>query len=147
MDSNREQHLSAVLKNLPGNPGVYRYYDKDGRILYVGKAKNLKKRVTSYFIKNDHPARTQLLVKRIANIEYSIVGTEKDALLLENSLIKELQPKFNVMLKDDKTFPYIRILRPLYVHPSCALPARYDQADVPDPKLFAGVDPGEYPQK
>lgn len=114
METNAEHELSGILKHLPSNPGVYRYYDAAGRILYVGKAKNLKKRVTSYFTKNDHPARTQLLVKRIAQIEYSVVGTEKDALLLENALIKDLQPKFNVMLKDDKTFPYIRIVHEPY---------------------------------
>ena len=110
MDTNSEYTLLSVLKNLPDNPGVYRYYDKEGKILYVGKAKNLKKRVNSYFNKNTHPARTQLLVNRIVHIEYSIVSTEKDALLLENALIKDLQPRFNVMLKDDKTFPYIKIV-------------------------------------
>ena len=107
----QEQHpLSPIIKNLPKHPGVYRYYDKDGRLLYIGKAKNLKNRVTSYFINKDHSFRIQLMVRKIFNIEYSIVSTERDALLLENALIKELQPKYNISLKDDKSYPYIKIV-------------------------------------
>lgn len=101
--------LQQIIKNLPKNPGVYRYYDKEGNLLYIGKAKNLKNRVASYFINKDHTYRIQLMVRKIHNIEYSIVPTEKDALLLENALIKELQPKYNISLKDDKTYPYIKI--------------------------------------
>ena len=102
--------LNNIIKNLPKNPGVYRYYDKDGNILYIGKAKNLKNRVSSYFINKDHSFRIQLMVKKIHNIEYSIVHTERDALLLENALIKEFQPRYNISLKDDKTYPYIKIV-------------------------------------
>ncbi|MCB0508217.1 MAG: excinuclease ABC subunit UvrC [Chitinophagales bacterium] len=102
--------LQHIIRNLPKNPGVYRYYDKDGKLLYIGKAKNLKNRVSSYFVNKDHSYRIQLMVRKIHNIEYSIVPTEKDALLLENALIKELQPKYNISLKDDKTYPYIKIL-------------------------------------
>ena len=103
-------HLKDIIKNLPKQPGVYRYYDKDGKLLYIGKAKNLKNRVTSYFINKDHSFRIQLMVRKIFNIEYSIVSTERDALLLENALIKELQPKYNISLKDDKSYPYIKIV-------------------------------------
>ncbi|MCC6517126.1 MAG: excinuclease ABC subunit C, partial [Chitinophagales bacterium] len=102
--------LHTIIKNLPKNPGVYRYYDIDGNLLYIGKAKNLKNRVSSYFVNKDHSFRIQIMVKKIHNIEYSIVPTEKDALLLENALIKEHQPKYNILLKDDKSFPYIKIL-------------------------------------
>jgi excinuclease ABC subunit C len=103
-------HLKDIIKNLPKQPGVYRYYDKDGKLLYIGKAKNLKNRVSSYFINKDHSFRIELMVRKIFNIEYSIVSTERDALLLENALIKELQPKYNISLKDDKSYPYIKIV-------------------------------------
>lgn len=93
--------------NLPNKPGVYRYYDKENNILYVGKAKNLKKRVSSYFQKTDHSARIKLMVKKINQIEFTIVNSESDAFLLENTLIKQHQPKYNVNLKDGKTYPYI----------------------------------------
>ena len=106
--------LEAIIKNLPKHPGVYRYYDKEGRLLYIGKAKNLKNRVTSYFINKDHSFRIQLMVRKIHTIEYSIVPTEKDALLLENALIKEFQPRYNILLKDDKSFPYIKIVNEPY---------------------------------
>jgi excinuclease ABC subunit C len=102
--------LSNIIKNLPKNPGVYRFYDIDGKLLYIGKAKNLKNRVSSYFINKDHSFRIQMMVRKIHNIEYSIVTTEKDALLLENALIKELQPRYNIMLRDDKSYPYIKIV-------------------------------------
>ncbi|MEZ4878854.1 MAG: excinuclease ABC subunit UvrC [Chitinophagales bacterium] len=101
--------LATIVKNLPELPGVYRYFDKNNKILYVGKAKNLKKRVSSYFFKKQESTKTKLLVKKIYNIEYSIVNSEKDALLLENELIKTLQPKYNINLKDDKSYPFIKI--------------------------------------
>jgi excinuclease ABC subunit C len=101
------QNISDILKTLPENPGVYQYFDVDGKILYVGKAKNLKKRVSSYFNKTQDRAKTTMLVKRIHDIKLMVVDSELDALLLENSLIKQYQPKFNIALKDDKTYPWI----------------------------------------
>lgn len=101
--------LELQLKTLPSDPGVYRYYDKEGEILYVGKAKNLKKRVLSYFNKNLPGYKTKIMVRKIARLETTIVPSEYDALLLENNLIKEYQPFYNMMLKDDKTYPWICI--------------------------------------
>ena len=95
---------------MPDNPGVYQYYDADGKIIYVGKAKNLKKRVSSYFNKDQSEnGKTKILVKKIVDIKFIIVDTELDALLLENNLIKKYQPRYNVLLKDDKTYPWICI--------------------------------------
>lgn len=101
--------LELQIQSLPNNPGVYQYYDKEGKILYVGKAKNLKKRVASYFNKLHDNAKTNVLVKKIVAIKHIVVSSEADALLLENNLIKKLQPRYNVMLKDDKTYPWICI--------------------------------------
>ncbi len=101
--------IALQLQTLPDSPGVYQYYDKEGKILYVGKAKNLKKRVTSYFNKVHDNAKTNVLVKKIVEIKHIVVSSEADALLLENNLIKKLQPRYNVMLKDDKTYPWICI--------------------------------------
>ncbi len=101
--------LKIQVQTLPENPGVYQYFDKDGKILYVGKAKNLKKRVSSYFSKNHDSGKTRILVKKIASIKHIVVPTETDALLLENNLIKKYQPRYNVMLKDDKSYPWICI--------------------------------------
>ena len=101
--------LELQIKTLPEKPGVYQYYDKDGRILYVGKAKNLKKRVSSYFNKNIDTQRIRVMVKKIRQIRHIVVASETDALLLENNLIKKHQPRFNVLLKDDKTYPWICI--------------------------------------
>ena len=102
-------NLELQLKTLPSEPGVYRYYDKNGQLLYVGKAKNLKKRVLSYFNKNQNGYRTRIMVSKIVRLETTVVNSEYDALLLENNLIKEHQPFYNVMLKDDKTYPWICI--------------------------------------
>ena len=101
--------LELQLKSLPTDPGVYRYYDRHGQLLYVGKAKNLKKRVTSYFNKTLAGYRTRIMVGKIHRLETTIVPSEYDALLLENNLIKEHQPFYNVMMKDDKTYPWICI--------------------------------------
>lgn len=101
--------LDLQLKTLPNAPGVYQYFDGDGTILYVGKAKNLKKRVASYFTKTHENGKTRVLVKKIVNIKHIVVETETDALLLENNLIKKHQPRYNVMLKDDKSYPWICI--------------------------------------
>ena len=101
--------LEIQLKTLPDSPGVYQYYDKQDNILYVGKAKNLKKRVGSYFTKNHENAKTRILVQKIVSIKHIVVTTETDALLLENNLIKKYQPRYNIMLKDDKTYPWICI--------------------------------------
>ncbi|MBZ0327689.1 MAG: excinuclease ABC subunit UvrC [Altibacter sp.] len=104
-----EASVILQISTLPESPGVYQYYDKDEKLLYVGKAKNLKKRVSSYFTKQHDNGRTRLLVKKIRNIKHIVVATETDALLLENNLIKKYQPRYNVMLKDDKTYPWICI--------------------------------------
>ena len=101
--------LEIQLKTLPDSPGVYQYYDKEDIILYVGKAKNLKKRVASYFTKNHENAKTRILVNKIVSVKHIVVETETDALLLENNLIKKYQPRYNIMLKDDKTYPWICI--------------------------------------
>lgn len=101
--------LALQIQTLPDNPGVYQYYDKEGKLLYVGKAKNLRKRVSSYFNKVHDVGRTNVLVKKIKTIKHIVVPTETDALLLENNLIKKYQPRYNVLLRDDKTYPWICI--------------------------------------
>ncbi len=101
--------LELQIKTLPDLPGVYQYFDKEDTIIYIGKAKNLKKRVASYFTKNHDNGKTKILVKKIARIEHIIVDTETDALLLENNLIKKYHPKYNILLKDDKSYPWICI--------------------------------------
>ncbi|QED38564.1 excinuclease ABC subunit UvrC [Antarcticibacterium arcticum] len=101
--------LNVQLQTLPEGPGVYQYYDKNGKILYVGKAKNLKKRVSSYFTKRHDSHRIGVMVKKVHDIKHIVVESETDALLLENNLIKKHQPRFNVLLKDDKTYPWICI--------------------------------------
>ncbi len=104
-----KEELALQIQTLPDQPGVYQYFDKEGKILYVGKAKNLKKRVSSYFNKIHDNAKTNVLVKKIVKIKHIVVPTETDALLLENNLIKQLQPRYNVLLKDDKSYPWICI--------------------------------------
>lgn len=98
--------LKPILSTIPNKPGVYRYFDKDGTLIYVGKAKNLKRRVSSYFNK-EQTGKTRVLVSRIADIKFIVVESESEALLLENNLIKQYKPRYNIMLKDDKTYPWI----------------------------------------
>ena len=102
-----QDYLKGIYLSLPELPGTYQFYNNEGRIIYVGKAKNLKKRVSSYFQKNILDKKTRFLVSKICDISYSVVNTEDDALLIEDSLIKQYQPKYNMMLKDDKTYPSI----------------------------------------
>jgi excinuclease ABC subunit C len=109
-----DEFVAAYRDSLPSQPGVYRYYDEDGGILYIGKAKDLRKRVSSYFTKNDHTFRIAYMVRKIHKLEFTIVDTEQDAFLLENSLIKKYQPRYNVNLKDDKSYPYIVIKKECY---------------------------------
>ena len=111
MRSNEETaaYLKGIVNNLPETPGCYQYLDESGTIIYVGKAKNLKRRVSSYFNKEQQTRKTRLLVARIRDIRYVVVKTEEDALLLENNLIKRYKPHYNVLLKDDKTYPSIAV--------------------------------------
>jgi excinuclease ABC subunit C len=109
-----KENLKPIISSLPDSPGIYQYFDETGTILYVGKAKNLKKRVSSYFHKEHDSAKLNMLVRRIVTIKYIVVSTEWDALLLENTLIKKHQPRYNVMLKDDKTYPWICIKKEPY---------------------------------
>ena len=102
-------YIKNLLTSLPKKIGVYRFYDKENQILYIGKAKNLKSRISSYFIKRHVNNKTRILVSKIHEIKYVVVSTEIDALLLENNLIKKYQPKYNVLLKDGKTYPWICI--------------------------------------
>ena len=101
--------LNSIIKNIPTKPGVYHYYDQGGIVLYIGKAKNLKRRVSSYFSKNHETLKTKILVRKVFDIQCIVVETEIDALLLENNLIKKHQPRYNLLLKDDKSYPWICI--------------------------------------
>ena len=111
MDTKQElktsEYLKGIVSNLPEKPGIYQYLNAEGTIIYVGKAKNLKRRVYSYFSKEHQPGKTRVLVSKIADIRYIVVNSEEDALLLENNLIKKYKPRYNVLLKDDKTYPSI----------------------------------------
>ena len=111
MDTNQElktsEYLKGIVSNLPEKPGIYQYLNAEGTIIYVGKAKNLKRRVYSYFSKEHQPGKTRVLVSKIADIRYIVLNSEEDALLLENNLIKKYKPRYNVLLKDDKTYPSI----------------------------------------
>ena len=102
-------HIQEQLQKIPQSAGVYQYFDINRKLLYVGKAKNLKKRISSYFNKKQEHGKTRVLVRKIYNIQTIVVASEIDALLLENSLIKKHQPQYNVLLKDDKTYPWICI--------------------------------------
>ena len=99
--------IKSIISTLPDSPGVYQYFDKEGRIIYVGKAKNLKRRVSSYFNKTAQSVKTAVMLRHVADLKYIVVGSEEDALHLENSMIKEYQPRYNILLKDDKTYPWI----------------------------------------
>ena len=101
------EYLKGIVSNLPEKPGIYQYLNAEGTIIYVGKAKNLKRRVYSYFSKEHQPGKTRVLVSKIADIRYIVVNSEEDALLLENNLIKKYKPRYNILLKDDKTYPSI----------------------------------------
>ena len=107
MEAKFNEYLKGIVANLPEKPGIYQYLNSEGTIIYVGKAKNLKKRVYSYFSKEHEPGKTRVLVSKIVDIRYIVVNTEEDALLLENNLIKKYKPRYNVLLKDDKTYPSI----------------------------------------
>ena len=113
-DTDKSQSLRDKIAILPDTPGVYMYYDKTGKVIYVGKAKNLKRRVSSYFNRTHDCLRTNLLVRAIADMSYIVVPTEQDALNLENSMIKEYKPRYNVLLKDDKSYPWICVTNELY---------------------------------
>src|SRR5690606_10422746 len=104
-----QEEFIHIAPGIPQNPGIYKYYSADNELIYVGKAKNIRKRVSSYFNKTQQNFKTHELVRRIHRIEFTIVNSEQDAFLLENSLIKEFQPHYNINLKDDKTYPYIVI--------------------------------------
>ncbi len=105
------EHLKDQIKQIPNSPGIYQYFDKNEVIIYVGKAKDLKKRVSSYFMKSQDNAKTMILIRKIVSIKYLVVETEMDALLLENNLIKKYLPKYNIQLKDDKTYPWICVTK------------------------------------
>ena len=101
------EEIKNSLAVVPSSPGCYMFMDKKGQVIYVGKAKDLKRRVSSYFNKNHDSIKTRVLVKNIHSLKYVVVNSEEDTFLLENNLIKELQPRYNVLLKDDKSYPYI----------------------------------------
>ena len=104
---NTSDKIASILKTIPNDPGVYQYFDEKGEIIYVGKAKNLKRRVSSYFNKQQQSGKVKVLVSRIADIRFTVVNNEMEALLLENNFIKQYKPRYNILLKDDKTYPWI----------------------------------------
>ena len=109
-----ETSLEIQIKTLPHQPGVYQYFDSEDKLIYVGKAKDIKKRVSSYFNKQHEYGKTRVLVKNITSVKHIVVETENDALLLENNLIKKYKPKYNVLLKDDKSYPWICVKKERY---------------------------------
>jgi excinuclease ABC subunit C len=113
-NAKRIEKLKLIVANMPEKPGSYQYYDDKHTIIYVGKAKNLKKRVSSYFHTEVDRYKTKVLVSKIHDISYTVVNSEEDALLLENNLIKKYNPKYNVLLKDGKTYPSICITNELF---------------------------------
>src|SRR5687768_8784222 len=118
--------LREAILRLPDSPGVYRFYNVDQELIYIGKAKNIRKRVGSYFTKSHVDRKTMRLVSEIRNIEYTVSDSEFDALLMENNFIKQNQPKYNILLKDDKTFPYICIINERF--PRIYYTRKYDPA-------------------
>jgi excinuclease ABC subunit C len=103
-----KREIKELVSALPHTPGIYQFVDKSGTIIYVGKAKDLKRRVSSYFVDSrEHSAKVIVMVRQVVDIRHIVVDSEQDALLLENSLIKSLQPRYNILLKDDKTYPWI----------------------------------------
>lgn len=124
--STTEEHIKNILSVIPESPGCYQYFDEKGTIIYVGKAKNLKRRVSSYFNKEHDSNKTRVLVKQIRDIKYFVVDTEEDALLLENNLIKQYRPRYNVLLKDDKNLSVHRCQERIF-------PAR-----IPNPEYRTG---------
>ena len=114
--SKKKMNLKETISQLPGSPGIYQYFDNNGRLLYIGKAKNLANRVKSYWLftpelrpNTNLSTRITKMLEQTASLEYIVVNSEHDALILENSLIKQLHPKYNILLRDDKTYPYIYI--------------------------------------
>lgn len=104
-----DDHLKKKISELPSSPGVYQYFDSSGVIIYIGKAKNLKNRVLSYLNQSNQSNKTRILVNKITDLRYIVVNSEQDALLLENNLIKKYKPRYNILLKDDKSYPWICI--------------------------------------
>ena len=109
--SAKSEHIASLLQRIPEKPGVYQHLNDAGEVIYVGKAKNLKRRVSSYFSKDQTSLKTRQLVAHIADIKYVVVESEQDAFLLENNLIKQYQPRYNILLKDGKSYPYVCITR------------------------------------
>ena len=109
-----DDHLKKKISELPSSPGVYQYFDSSGVIIYIGKAKNLKNRVLSYLNQSNQSNKTRILVNKITDLRYIVVNSEQDALLLENNLIKKYKPRYNILLKDDKSYPWICIKKEPY---------------------------------
>ena len=130
----RLSYILKILSTIPEKPGCYQYFDRKGTIIYVGKAKNLRKRVSSYFQKEHENNKTRVLVKHIYDLKYIVVDSEEDALLLENNLIKQYRPRYNVLLKDDKTYPSVCVC--LY----CEDHAATDKRIVSDPDMQTCFD-------